>query len=112
MQLKGYKAHIITFEDDKSFPKRSQIIKEYGQEVNRSTATCYIPVTAGSYFTAWWWAKEQRSNQAYSAEFLRDGQSVDCLAFSPMDAVEMAGIAWEKHNHWNFQFRNIKCTGL
>jgi hypothetical protein len=112
MRLGGYKVHIIKFKDDKSFPKRSQIIKEYGQKVNGSTATCYIPVTAGSYFAAWWWAEGQQSNQAYSAEFLRDGQSVDRWAFSPKDAAKMAGIAWETCNHWNFQFRNIKCTGL
>jgi hypothetical protein len=116
MLLKHYKAHIITFKDEESFPKRSQIIKEYGLEVKGSTATCYIPVTAGSYFAAWWWA-EGRQNQAYSAEFIRDGQSVVHLAFSPGAAAETSGIAseWyddETRNRWNFQFRNIKCTGL
>lgn len=48
------------------------LIKEYGPEVKGSTATCYNPVTAGSYFAAWWWAEGRQNNQAYLAEFIQD----------------------------------------
>src|ERR1700676_1446608 len=37
------------------------LIKEYGPEVKGSTATCYNPVTAGSYFAAWWWLKGSKT---------------------------------------------------
>jgi hypothetical protein len=117
MWLGNHKAYIIKIEDEKSLPKRSQIIKEYGLEIKGSTATCYIPVTAGLYFAAWWWAEGQQIDEAYSAEFIRDGESVVHLVFSSEDAAEIAGIAGEWHDdetrkRWNFQFRNIKCTGL
>ena len=117
--LNDFEAHIIAIEEGKAFPSRSQIIKEYGSKVDRatSTASCYIPVTAGTYFAAWWWAKGQKNVDAYSAEFRRDGESVVHLVFSSEDAAHSAGIAgdWydeETCQRWNFQFRNMNCTGL
>jgi hypothetical protein len=115
--LNDFEAHIIAIEEGKSFPNRSQIIKEFGLNVNRVTSSCYIPVTAGTYFAAWWWAKGQQINTAYSAEFIRDGESVVHLVFSSEDAAKIAGIAgdWDDDDtgkQWNFQFRNMKCTGL
>jgi hypothetical protein len=61
------------------------------------------------YFAAWWWAKGKKINEAYSAEFLQDGESVVHLVFGSEDAAEITGIAGEWFDEktckrWNFQF--------
>jgi hypothetical protein len=116
--LNDFVAHIITIEQGKSFPNKSQIIPESGRNVDGNTVTCFIPATSGNYFAAWWWAIGQRKNLAYSAEFIRDGESVVHLLFGPDDAAERAGVAgdWEDDTkdktRWHFQFRTIECTGM
>jgi hypothetical protein len=92
--LNDFVAHIITIEQGKSFPNKSQIIPESGRNVDGNTVTCFIPATSGNYFAAWWWAIGQRKNLAYSAEFIRDGESVVHLLFGPDDAADRQ--AWRE----------------
>lgn len=86
--MNDFVAHIITLEQGKSFPHVSQIIYESGRKVDTRDSPYFIPTV----FAAWWWTTGKHENTAYSAEFIRDGESAAHLIFGADDAASRAGI--------------------
>lgn len=115
--INDFVGHIITISPRKKFPLASQIIPEFGTEVDgNKLATTYIPATSGKFFAAWWWPTGERKGLSYSVEFVRDGESVVHLFFGPKESAYFdGGVAanWEDDDGtvWVFQFRNIACIG-
>jgi hypothetical protein len=99
--LNNFDAHIIVFDPNESFPAAKQFVPEYGNEIHGNTVSCFIPVTSGAYFAAWWWPTGKHKNIPYSAEFLRDGQSVVHLFLGGEESAKYdGGVAsdWEDDN--------------
>ena len=110
-QHNGFIAHIKCL-------KTGRDITEYGRRVSGDgkTVTCYIPASTGQFFAARWLVVGKQRGVPYSAEFLRDGESVSHLFFGEEEAAAFDGGQagdWEDRNgeKWYFVFRTFRCTG-
>jgi len=61
------------------------------------TVTCYIAAEAGRFFASTWWYNGRKSStaQSYTAEFIRDGESVHHGIFDRRTAATLRGIGGE-----------------
>lgn len=116
--LNDFHAHIISVKPGHKIPFKTQIIPESGSvsDGNSKTVTCYIPANSGEFFAAWWWPTGEHKKTMYSAEFIRDGESVVLLLFDEKAIVKCSGglaADWEDDDGeiWKFQFRSFECTG-
>lgn len=110
--LNGYIAHIALQEAHRQHIEEHNITKwDDGR-----TVSCYITAVTDKLFFAKWGARGRKSGIVpYSAEFIRDGESVNRILFDTKAARELDGQAadWEDDDgeSWNFTFREFICTG-
>lgn len=74
-------------------------LREYLKDISSDgkTVTCYIAAETGRFFAGtWWWnVKKSVMVQPYTAEFVRDGESVCFYGFGRKMAATIRGIGGE-----------------
>jgi hypothetical protein len=100
---------------------------------DEKTVTCHIAAESGRFFAATWWSNNNDSStaQPYTAEFIRDGESVHLSVFDRRASAKIQGIAGEwvnpdcsndngdsdeedeedDENRYYFMFRGLEISG-
>ena len=109
---------------------RNNRIPEYIEQVSgdKRTVTCYIAAETGRFFAGTWWcsATDPRTAQPYTAEFMRDGESVFRGLFNRRASATVQGLAGEwicpevedgdeeddDDRRYYFMFRGIEGIGI
>jgi hypothetical protein len=82
--------------DNHSKLRRNNQLREYMIDISRDgkTVTCYIATETGRFFAGtWWWnVKMSVMVQPYTAEVVRDGESVCFYGFGRKMAGTIRGI--------------------
>lgn len=108
-------------------------IKEYRKEIStdEKKVTVFIAAEAGRFFAGTWWSNNRNPKTAplYTAEFIRDGESVHHAMFDRKASAEIQGIAGEwvhekdedddddeddedaESRRYYFMFRSMEVTG-
>jgi hypothetical protein len=116
----GFHGHVAWVDRHSKIRFRSNnYIREHEKEVSKDgrTVTCHIAAETGRYFTGTWWCNEKKPSMAqpYTAEFIRDGESVHLARFDAKAAATIQGIAEDNvcgaKNAYYFMFRSMDISG-
>lgn len=119
-QFRGFNASIIRLREGEEFPKVTQRYSETVAEKDGNSARTVIGVGTGDVFACWWYpvGTKLKRKKSYSAEFLRDGESVVHLLFTRevLEGGIEGGVtaSWESNDgksEWEFYFSRLECVG-
>jgi hypothetical protein len=127
----GFHGHIVWADShSKVAPRTSDHIRECAKQISSDgmTVTCHIAAETGRFFAGTSWSNDRNRStaQPYTAEFIRDGESVHFAVFDRKTAAKIQGIAGEWNNdsddydsdeeeemrRYYFMFRSMEISGV